>query len=86
MTGKIRVGIVFAIALIIGLALGFLCGAATSLYIGASFVEEIIETNGITIVFDVNETALGDYAFKMMEGEIDKKAEELIIEFADSKI
>lgn len=84
--GKRGVGIVFAIALIIGLALGFLCGTVASLYVGASFVEEIIETNGITIVFDINETALGDYAFEMIEGEIDEKADELIVEFVDSKI
>ena len=86
MMGKLNGSIIFFIALIIGLSLGFLCGAATSIYVGASFVEDMIETNGVTVVFDINETALGDYAVQMMEGEIDEKADELIVEFVDSKM
>jgi len=73
--------IVFIVALIVGLSLGFIVGIGTSLYAAASFTERIIETNGITIVFDINETATADYIMGLVNSSIEAEKNEIIMEF-----
>ena len=70
--------ITFSIALILGLSIGFILGIGTSIYAGASFVNNIIESKGITIVFDINETAAIDYAYEIVDNDIDLSIEDKV--------
>jgi len=73
--------VVFIVALIVGLSLGMVIGIGTSLYAAASFTEKIIETNGITVVFDINETATADYIMELVNSSIEAEKNEILVEF-----
>ena len=57
--------ITFTIALILGLALGFIIGAGTVIYVGKNIAEDFIEDNEFRImpalVFDLNKSTIKDY-------------------------
>ncbi len=57
--------ITFAFALILGLSLGFIIGAGTTVYVGKGMVEDLIEENELRImpalVFDLNKSTIKDY-------------------------
>jgi len=62
--GKV-IGITFAIALILGLSLGFIIGAGTVIYIGKNMAEDFINDSEIKImpalIFDINKSTIKDY-------------------------
>ncbi len=75
--GKLGGSIIFLIALIIGLSLGFLCGSIATIYAGITVMEDMIETNGLEVTIDINETTLGDYMFELVEKKLDEMSEEI---------
>ncbi len=57
--------ITFAFALILGLSIGFIIGAGTTVYVGKGMVEDFIEDHELRImpalVFDLNKSEIKDY-------------------------
>ncbi len=56
---------IFTLILILGLSIGFIIGAVTTIYVGKNIAEDFIEDNGIKImpalVFDLNKSTIRDY-------------------------
>ena len=56
---------IFTLALILGLSIGFIIGAGTTIYVGKNIAEDFIDENEIRImpalVFDLNKSTIKDY-------------------------
>jgi len=67
--GKITLGL--GVAVFVGLAIGIAIGMAIGIYLIANVIEDVIETDGLSIQIQLNETHMMDYAMELAKKEVE---------------